>query len=101
MKNNGISTILNWALIVGAVALCFAGFKYYNQSKTARNYRGLLAEVNRLQTANQVVSGLVNETLEYSKTHPDIKPLLDAILPKQNGSPAAAPVPTAPKPATK
>jgi hypothetical protein len=100
MKNNGLTTILNWALIVGAVALCISGIKYYNQSKTSRSYRGLLAEFNQLQTAQSIVSGLVNETMEYSKAHPDINPTLEAIGLKQ-GAAKPAPAPAAVKPAAK
>lgn len=100
MKNNGSNSILNWVLIVGAVALCFAGIKYYNQSKTARSYRGVLAEFAQLQTAQNLVSGLVNETLEYSKSHPEINPTLEAIGIKP-GAKSAAPAPAAPKPAAK
>lgn len=84
MKNNGLNTIVNWALIVGAIALMISGIKYYNQSKTSRSNRGLLAEVSRFQTANQLVGALVQETVEYSKKNPDIKPILDSIIVKQN-----------------
>ena len=101
MKNNGLTTIVNWALIVGAVALCVAGLKYYNQSKTARSYRGLLGEFNQLQTAQSIVSGLINETLEYSKAHPEINPTLEAIGIKPGARPTSAPAPAAAKPATK
>ncbi len=98
MKNTGLNTILNWALIVGAVALLFSGIKFYNQTKTARSYRAVLNEVNRFQTANTLVGSLVRETVEYSKTHPDIKPILDSILAKQE----QINTPVAPaKPATK
>lgn len=101
MKNNGLTNILNWALIVGAIALCLSGYKYYNQSKTARSNRGLLVEFNQLQTAQSIVSGLINETMEYSKTHPEINPTLEAIGIKPGAKPALAPAPTATKPATK
>lgn len=88
---------MNWALIVGAVALCISGYKYYNQSKTSRTYRGLLAEFNQLQSAQQIVNGLITETVEYSKTHPEINPTLESII----GKPGAKPAPGAPKPAAK
>ena len=100
MKKNGSNTILNWALIVGAIALIISGFKYYNQSKTSRSYRGLLAEFNQLQTAQSIVNGLLAETVEYSKTHPDITPTLESIIGKPGAKPATAPAPAA-KPATK
>lgn len=98
MKNNGSNTILNWALIVGAIALIISGYKYYNQSKTSRSYRGLLAEFNQLQTADSIVKNLMAETIEYSKSHPDINPMLESIMGKPGAKPAPAP---ATKPATK
>ncbi len=98
MKNNGFNTIVNWALIVGAIALMISGFKYYNQSKTVRSNRGLVTEVGRFTQANQLVGALVQETVEYSKKNPDIKPILDSIIVKQNQ--VNAPV-TPAKPVTK
>jgi len=99
MKNNGTNTILNWALLIGAVALCIAGIKYYNQSKTARSYRGVITEFSQLQNAQSIVNGLINETVEYSKTHPEINPTLESIIGKQGAKPVTAPA--AAKPATK
>ena len=98
MKNNGTTTILNWALMLGTVALLISGIKYYNKSKTVRTYTGLIAELNRLQNAQGVFTGLMNETIEYSKTHPAINPILEQIGAKPA---SAAPAPATPKPATK
>jgi hypothetical protein len=89
MKNNGISTILNWVLIAGAVALLISGIKFYNKSKTVRNYTGLITEFSKLQNAQAVFTGLTNETMEYSKTHPAINPTLEKIgVPKAGATPA-------------
>lgn len=90
-----MNSILNWGLMLGAVALVFSGFKYYNQSKTARAYSAIINEVNNFKTANQMVSAIVADSMEYAKTHPDIKPTLDAVLPKNTATPAAAPKPAA------
>jgi len=91
MKNNGLTTILNWALIVGAVALCVSGIKYYNQSNASRSYRVMLGEFSQFQSAQGLVNGLVNETLEYSKSHPEMNPTLEA-LGLKGAKPAATPV---------
>jgi hypothetical protein len=99
MKSNGMTTYLNWALIAGAVALLFCGIKYYNKSKTVRTYQVLITELTRLQTAQNLAASLLNETLEYSKTHPAIEPTLEAIGAKPSRT-GAAPAPT-PKPAAK
>jgi len=99
MKSNAITTYLNWALIAGAVVLLFCGVRYYNRSKTVRTYQVLIAEFTRLQTAQNLAVSLMNETLEYSKTHPAIDPTLEAIGAKP--SKAATPAPASPKPAAK
>ncbi|HEX5222688.1 MAG TPA: hypothetical protein VFZ59_24240 [Verrucomicrobiae bacterium] len=96
MKSNATTTYLNWALIGGAVVLLFCGIKYYNKSKTVRSYQVLIGEYNRLQTAQNLVVGLLNESVEYSKTHPAIEPTLEAIGAKPK---AGAPAVPTPKPA--
>jgi hypothetical protein len=96
MKNNRINTVLNWALILGAVFLLVGGIKYYNVSKSVRRDQVLLTELNRLQTAQNLAVSLMNETVEYSKTHPAIDPTLEAIGAKPSKS-----VPGAAKPTTK
>lgn len=96
MKNNGMTTILNWALLAGAVALLVSGFKYYNKTKTVRTYQVLIGQASGLQNTEQLVRGLLVESAEYAKTNPSLTPVLDSITGKQ---PAAKPVaaPTAPK----
>jgi hypothetical protein len=99
MKSNGTTTILNWALIAGAILLVVSGIKYYNKSKTVRGYQVLVTEFTRLQGAQNVAASLLNETMEYSKTHPAIDPTLEAIGAKPAKA-GTAPVAT-PKPAAK
>ena len=96
MRSNKTTTILNWALILGVIILLVGGIKYYNVSKSVRRDQVLLTELNRLQTAQNLVASLMNETLEYSKTHPAIDPTLEAIGAKPSKS-----VPGAAKPTTK
>lgn len=96
MKNNGMTTILNWALLAGAVALLVSGFKYYNKTKTLRTYQVVVGQANALSQTEQVVRGLLVESAEYAKTNPSLTPVLDSITGKQPAAkPAAAP--TAPK----
>jgi len=99
MKSNGITTILNWALMLGTVVLVICGIKYYNQSKTVRTHQVLINDFTRLQTAQNLAVGLLNETMEYSKTHPAINPTLEAIGAKPSKT-GALPA-TTPKPAAK
>jgi len=100
MKSNVITTVLNWALMIGAVALLFSGIKYYNQSKTVRASQVMLTEASRLQAAQNVTAALLKETMEYSKTHPAIDPTLEAIGAKPSKTAPATATP-APKPAAK
>jgi len=99
MKSNGTTTYLNWALMGGAIVLLFCGIKYYNKSKTVRTYQMLIGEFNRVQTAQNLTVGLLNESVEYSKTHPAIDPTLEAIGAKS--SKTATPTVPAPKPVAK
>ncbi len=97
LKSTGTTTtFLNWALVVGTVLLLVSGLKYYNKTKSFRTYQVILAELNRLQTAQNIANSLVSETLEYSKTHPAIDPTLEAI-----GAKPAKSAPTVAKPAGK
>lgn len=83
MKNNGTNTILNWALIAGAVFLLISAVKFYNKSKDARKYQAMISQINALQNSEGLIKGLVNDSVEYGKTHPAINTVLDPILGKQ------------------
>ncbi len=96
MNSKGTTTILNWALILGVILLLVCGIKYYNKSKSVRAYQVLLTDLNRMQAAQNLAAGLLNETMEYSKTHPAIDPTLEAI-----GAKPSKTAPAAPKPSTK
>jgi len=94
MKNNGTTTILNWALLAGAVALLVFGFKYYNQTKTLRTYQNIIGQFSGLQNNEQLVRNLVAESMEYAKTNPAINPVLDTIIAKPAAAPANKPAVT-------
>jgi cell shape-determining protein MreC len=84
------NTILNWALIVAAVAFVVAGIKYYNKSKTVRSHQVLISQFDNLRNSEQLMQALLTETMSYAKTNPAIKPTLDAILNKAPAQPAPA-----------
>jgi hypothetical protein len=88
------NTILNWALIVAAVAFAVAGIKYYNKSKTVRSHQVLVNQFNNLRTSEQIMQGLLAETMGYAKTNAAIRPVLDTIVakaPAQPTNPATRP----------
>lgn len=83
MKNNGTTNILNWAMIVAAAFLVVAAVRFYNKSNDARKYQALIGQFNALQQTENLVKGLVAESMEYAKTHPSINPVLESIIGKQ------------------
>ncbi len=93
MKNNGTTTILNWALMLGAVAVIVSGFNYYNSTRTLRNYQVLVSQASVMQNTENVMRSLLNDSLEYAKTNPAINPVLDSIINRQAAKPATNPAP--------
>ena len=81
MKSNG-TTYLNWALIVAVVATAYFGARYFVASREVRQNQGLIEKAGRLQAAQNdalKLNNLLADTLEYSKTHPAIDPLLEKL----------------------
>jgi hypothetical protein len=94
MKNSPLTMILLAVLTVTAltsVVLC-----WLNISNT-RELRTLQTQATLINNNKAFINSLVNETLEYSKTHHEIDPLLESMRLKP-AKPAPAP---AGKPATK
>ncbi|MEY2428988.1 MAG: hypothetical protein QOJ40_1873 [Verrucomicrobiota bacterium] len=94
MKNSPLTTILMGVLTLSAllsVGLCWSFIA------KARELRSLQAEAAKINNSRAMVQALANETLEYSKTHPAIDPILESVGLK----PAKAGAAPATKPATK
>jgi hypothetical protein len=94
MKNSPLMTILLGVLTVSALAsvvMC-----WLNISNT-RELRALQTQVTLINNNQAMINALVNESVEYSKTHHEIEPVLESIGLKLNKT-ASAP---ASKPATK
>ena len=99
MKNSPLTTILVGALaifVLGSVGLCW--LYLHNRGEA----RGLQFQV-QIQTARQpAVNALVADVIEYSKTHPQIDPILaSAGIPTNKTASASSPNPAAPKPGSK
>ena len=90
MKNNPLTAILLGVLAASAVAsvvLCMI------HTRNTREIRALQLQVAAINSRQSVLKALVGETLEYSKTHPSIDPLLEQAglkRPAVAGSPAPA-----------
>ncbi len=93
MNNSGSGKILNVVLILSAVALLVCVFKYYNKTRTVRQYQALIGQFSGLQNNEQLVRGLVAESMEYAKTNPSINTVLETIIGKPTNAPKPAAAP--------
>ena len=101
-RNNPLGSILVCVLFLLALGSCWIAVVYHFSTKEA--YELMIRNKNVLQTKAEMQK-LVNETLEYSRNHPDIHPLLRQfnLQPRppfaQQQQPAAAPPPAQSPPA--
>ena len=94
MKNSPLTTILLAVLTVSALAsvvLC-----WLNISNT-RELRSLQTQASQINNNRAIINALVNDTMEYSKTHHEIDPVLESV----NLKPGKSAPPPASKPASK
>ena len=94
MKNSPLSTILLGVLTLSAlvsVVLC-----WLNISNT-RELRSLQTQASLINNNRAIINALVNDTMEYSKTHHEIDPVLESVNLKPGKS---VPAPAS-KPASK
>jgi hypothetical protein len=94
MKNSPLTTILLGVLTVSAMAsvvLC-----WLNIANT-RELRSLQSQATLINNNKAFIQALVNETMEYSKTHHEIDPILESVGLK----PGKTTPPPTNKPATK
>jgi hypothetical protein len=75
MKNNPLTTILLAVLAISAVwSVVLCGLYVRN----TRDIRTLQAQAQFINYRQAAVQSLAKAAVEYSKTHPDINPLLEA-----------------------
>jgi hypothetical protein len=94
MKNNPLVTILLGLLtlsVLGSVVLCWL---YISNT---RELRSLQAQASMINNNRTVINALANDTVEYSKKHPAIDPILESVGLK----PSNAAQPPTNKPAAK
>ena len=99
MKNSPLTTILVGALaivVLGSVGLCWL---YLHNRGEVRQLQMIIQGQSARQPA---VNSLVQDVLEYAKTHPQIDPILaSAGIPTNRTASASAPGATSNKPASK
>lgn len=96
MKIKSLAILL--AILAVSTSLVATGYcVWYVWS--ARQSMMTQAEIARLNAKGQVVRALVAESIDYSRTHPNIVPVLQGLnfLPRQTNAPAA----TGTRPATR
>ena len=96
MKSSSLPTLLLGVLALSALAslgLC------WSHISSVRDVRALQPQAMAAQNNRNIAAQMAAEVIEYSKTHPDILPILDAVglRAKNAGSPPAQPA----KPASK
>jgi hypothetical protein len=74
MRNSPLTTVLLALLGISAVLSLFLFWKY---STRGREYRALQVQVAGIQQNRNIIASLAQESLEYSKTHPAIDPILE------------------------
>jgi hypothetical protein len=95
MKNSPLTMALLAALVVSVLASVVLCYLCVDRSRQVHNLQiQAMDESAQLQKQSMVLGALGNDLTEYSKTHPDIKAILEPAM--------AKPVtPTAVKPGTK
>ncbi len=88
MKDTPLTTILLGVLTLSALASIVLCWLYISNTRELRTLQAQAAQIN---TSRAVITALVNDTVEYSKTHPAIEPLLESVGLKPTGksNPAA------------
>ena len=76
MKSNSFPTILLGVLAVSALASLVLCWSFIS---SVRDARALQPQVAAAQNNRAIASSLANDVIVYSKTHPDIYPILEAV----------------------
>jgi hypothetical protein len=76
MKNNQLTTILLGLLTISALASVVLCWLYISNT---RQRNALQNQANFIVNNRNFVTALVNDTLEYSKTHQAIDPILESL----------------------
>jgi hypothetical protein len=94
MKNNPLTTILLGVLTLSALASVVLCWLYISNT---RELRTLQTQATLINNNRALINALAVDTVEYSKTHPAIDPILESAGLKPGKSAPAATT----KPATK
>ena len=76
MKNNSLPTILLGVLAVSALASLGLRWSFIT---SVRDARALQPQIAAAQQNRAIASSLASDVIAYSKTHPDMNPILEAV----------------------
>ena len=76
MKNNSMTTVLVGALTLSALASVMLCWLYISST---REWRSLQGQANLINNNRTLINALANDTVEYSKSHPAIDPILESV----------------------
>ena len=93
MKNNSLTTVLLGVLTISALASVVLCWLYISNT---RQLRTLQTQATLINNNRALINALAIDTVEYSKTHPAIDPILEAAgLKPGKSAPAATTKPAA------
>ena len=93
MKNSLLRNVLDWVLATSVLLTVIFFVQFYFRTKESRSLNiTMQTEMQKYQNNHAVLNLLVNETVEYSKTHPDanLSRIMDTLKPAAAPAPAAA-----------
>ena len=76
MKNSPLTTILLGVLTLSALASVVLCWLYISNTRALRTLQAQAAQINNNRA---VINALAADTVEYSKTHQAIEPLLESV----------------------
>jgi hypothetical protein len=98
MKSSLLKNVLDWVLATSVLLSIVFSVQFYFRTKELRTMNATLqAEMQKYQNNNGILSALINDTIEYSKAHPDanLSRILESVKPVPASGPATATKPTA------
>ena len=80
MKNNLLTTILNWILAAGLILSAVFAVQHFFRTRDLRTQSATLQqEMQRFPSNRALLNALVNEVVEFSKRDQTILPVLETI----------------------
>ena len=93
MKNSPLTTILLGVLTLSALASVVLCWLYISNTRELRSLQG---QANVINNNRALINSLAADSLEYSKTHPAIDPVLESLgFKPSRTNPTATPKPAA------